>query len=445
MRCRVRSALSAFLLLGALAAAPAQAAQLFGDDFESGNLSHWSTVRTGATGTATVQSSVVRAGTYAARLAGTSASGSYAYARETFASPQTDLTAGGDFRVQTEGASGGNVPLIRLYDGAGTRLLSMYRQNQSADRLYVQHSGGYYSTSGNLPLNTWRALQVSVRVAGAQAGSVSVTVDGAVVYQTSVANLGTGGVVSAQIGNDTTQQTFDVAVDNFAASTTDSTATTPLPGACDPTVPAPSNADPGTTILADNFEINDFSLWTKVVQEGDAWAHVETDDVHSGGCAGRVHVTASSTSRANIVKTLPQPAREVWADGWFSIERQGADTKSNVPTFRFFSAGKRVLDVSRQNDSGSLFVRYPNTSGGLTITQTGATLALNRWYQLKIHAVPNGLNSAVEVWLDGTLVYRTTAATLQTSSIDSGQVGAEHVQQDGDFAVDDVVLKEVTG
>src|SRR5579884_3927002 len=78
---------------------------LFSSDFESGSFSGWSAVRTGGDGSATVQSRVVRSGTYAARLSESSSSGSFAYAREALSSPHMDLTASGDFWIAQEGAA----------------------------------------------------------------------------------------------------------------------------------------------------------------------------------------------------------------------------------------------------------------------------------------------------------------------------------------------------
>src|SRR5437763_15979236 len=51
---------------------------LFSDGFESGNLSAWSVVKTGADGVATVQSSVVRSGSFAAQFSETATAGSLA-------------------------------------------------------------------------------------------------------------------------------------------------------------------------------------------------------------------------------------------------------------------------------------------------------------------------------------------------------------------------------
>jgi hypothetical protein len=190
---------------------------LFSDGFESGNFSAWTTVLTGGDGSASVQSAIVKTGGFAAQLSETANTGSFAYARKALGSPQTDLRVTGDFRILTEGASGGNVPFFRLFDSAGTRMISLYRQNLSGDKVQVGYGGGNFVTTGRLPLNTWGNLELHVIVAGATS-TVEVRLDGALVYQSTSANLGTAGVATIQIGNDTARQTFTLVADNIVAS-----------------------------------------------------------------------------------------------------------------------------------------------------------------------------------------------------------------------------------
>ncbi|HEV2785353.1 MAG TPA: hypothetical protein VGV67_03105, partial [Solirubrobacteraceae bacterium] len=84
-------------LLACLAIAPsAHAATIFSDGFEAGSLSSWSSVRADGGGGAWVQSEVVRGGSYALRLSGTSSSSSYAYARRSLSAAQNELTVAGD-------------------------------------------------------------------------------------------------------------------------------------------------------------------------------------------------------------------------------------------------------------------------------------------------------------------------------------------------------------
>ena len=190
---------------------------LFGDGFESGDFAAWSLVKTGGDGTATVQSTTVKSGSFAAQLSETANTGSVAYVRKSLDSAQTDVHVSGDFRISQEGASGGNVPLFRLFDANGARIVSLYRQNLSADKIQVNYAGMHFVTAARLPLNTWANFEVRVIVAGAGVSTVQVRMDGIVVYESTSADLGTLGVRTLQIGNDTAKQTFTLAADDVRA------------------------------------------------------------------------------------------------------------------------------------------------------------------------------------------------------------------------------------
>jgi|GEM_PF-3730549 len=531
MKRRPTSIVASLVILLALAA-HADAAVLVDEGFEAGAFSAATSVSTAGDGVATVQSGVVRTGVGAARLSSTATTGSRSRVRWSLAPAKTTIVVEGDVRVLAEGGASANVPIVRLFDAAGTRLVNLYRQNLTGGKLYVNYNGGYFATAALLPLDTWRRIILRVVIAGA-ASTVEVSVDGSSVYRNTAASLGTSAISTLQFGNEISAQRFDIAVDDVKASdesadtpppappgdttapetTIDSgpsgtvssgsgtfafsgsevgsrfecrldagawaactspyslaglangshtfgvratdaagnTDTTPaervwtvaLPVICDPNAPPPTTSDPGTVVVADGFE-QGFGYWTQVVQEGDATVRIQDDVVHAGRCAARTSVTANTGSRGNFTKSLPVDTREVWADGWFNFEAQGVSASWNTPTFRFFSDGQRVLDVSRQNGSASLFVRYPNGSGGWTIISTGRSPALMQWYHLKIHVIANGSSSTVEVWLDDGLIFAATSATLGTSRLTLQMVGADHAQQEGVLVVDDLVVTTVT-
>jgi hypothetical protein len=187
---------------------------LFSDGFESGSFSSWTSVAMGTGGTATVQSSLRKTGTYAATFANAGAPTGYADSRKTLAGAPTNLTASGDFFVSTEGATGSNVPFLRLFTSSGTRLVSLYRQSQASNRIYVSYAGSYLLTTGVLPLNTWGRLSLRVVVNG-PSSTVEVKLNGSTVYLTSSASLGAAGIATVQIGNETAAQTFSVTADNI--------------------------------------------------------------------------------------------------------------------------------------------------------------------------------------------------------------------------------------
>jgi hypothetical protein len=526
---RLSRALVVFLVAATAAVSPmpgaAAAGTVFADGFESGSLSAWS-VRTSGSGTATVQTTRVRTGSYAVRLSSVASGNSYAYARGSLGGSGTEIVASASLYIEGEGAAGANVPLLRLFDAGGARLVSVYRQNGTANRVWVQHSGTYSVTTGTLGLGRWTRVDVRAVTAGAGGSTLEVTLDGALVYRTTTASLGTAGVATVQIGNETQDTAFLLYADDVSVTQPDTgTDTTPpdttiLTGpagtvalttasftfsateigstfecrldaaawaACAmpisysglaqgshsfsvratdpagntdqtpasrtwtvspttgcPTPTSPSTSDPGTVVVADGFEGGTLCQWTESTEQGDASVRIQTDDVYSGQAALRLHVTTKIwSSRANLIRSLPAGATEVWADGRFKVEREGADTGWNTPTFRLFSNGKRIFDVSRQNGDGNFFVRFPNGSGGWTIPSTGRRLSVGRWYNVKIHVVTTpGLGTA-EVWLDGSKVYFNSAVTFGTDRIEAAMVGAEHQNQDGDVTADNVVIKAV--
>ncbi len=613
---RPRTALLAALVTGLAVLwqpLPAAASPAFRDGFETGDFSAWA-VRTGGDGSATVQSTVTRTDSFAAHLAGSASSESHAHIRADLGVDQTDVTVSAQMQLAEEGGKGGSVPLYRLFDPDGNRLINLYRQNQNQNKLWIQHSGAFYSTTGRLPLGTWVDLELRVVTTGPEAGTVVAKLNGKEIYKLTKSTGALDGkrLAFLQLGNDVRGQAFqlyadevlvtsgadtvppDTSIDSapalitgsrnasftfssteanstfecslddvdFAACssptayssltdgqhtfrvratdaagntdassanhtwTVDTTDNTPpettidagpsgtvtatealfsfssskagstfecrltttqyepctspatytqlAPGeytfevratdqlgntdatpatrswsieastsGCDPNAPAPTNSDPGRVVVADNFESGDFRHWSKVTVQGDASVTVQGDNVVSGRCAGRVHVTTKVwDSRANFNKTLPRGTGEVWAEGQFNIESPGVDPGWNVPTFRFLTNGKRVLDVSRQNSDGNFFLRTPKPGGGWSYASLGR-LATQRWYRIKVHIVANENLSTVEVLLDGRKVYGSDVATLGVTTVDVAQVGAEHQNQEGTFAADDVIVKAI--
>lgn len=440
--------------------------QLFADGFETGDYSAWSTVQVGPSGTATVQSSTVRSGAFAASLSATTTAGSYAYARKQLPSAQLNLTAAGDFRILTEGASGANVPLIRLYNDVGTRVLSLYRQNASGSKLYVQHSGLYNTTTGVLPLDTWGNLVVKVRVAGTSS-SVEVRLNGTLIHQSSSASLGTGGIFRVQIGNDTTSQAFSLVADNITvddgsvpnptpspsgsagASASPSappsvapSASAPPPPSVGPSAPpsaAPSavpSSPPGGILIDDGFESGSLAAWTVRTGSGGV-AVIQSTTVRTGVRALRLAATTAGGSYSYVRQSLGGSRPAVAVEANVRLAAEGA-AGGNVPIFRLFdAAGTRVLNVYRQNaNQDRVYVVF----GGITYQTTGR-LPLATWSTIGVRGVVNGTAGTVEVWINGTTVFRSTAANLGTSGLATLQLGNDTKRQAFDLAIDDVIAR----
>jgi hypothetical protein len=258
------------------------------------------------------------------------------------------------------------------------------------------------------------------------------------VYETNIANNGLKPFASVNIGNEHANQVGDFFADKVRLGSFDVAAPT---NPCTSSTPAPTTADPGTTLVADNFETFDFSKWSAVGLSGDATATIQTATVKSPTCAAKLHVTANASSMANVSRNLPAETSDVYANGWFNVQAEGP-SGNNVPEFRFFSGTNRVVDVYRVNLTGQMYLRLPNGSGGYQYISLGRTMALNTWFTLNVHVVANGASSTVVVKIDGQSVLSRTV-DLGVSTLTKVQIGSEHLAQAGDLVFDDVVLKKV--
>jgi hypothetical protein len=239
----------AALVLASLASAgPASAATIFSDGFESGDFSAWSQTVTAGDGNATVQSAQVRTGLVAAQLSESATSGSKAYSRKTFSAVQ-DLTASGDFMVLQQGASGGNVPFFRFLDPTSARIVSLYRQNGTKGSIGLGYGGINYSTTGTLALSTWASISLHVITAGTSS-TVEVRLNGALIYQTTAASLGSAGTATVQIGNDTAAQAFAIVADTISLYSGAPSSPSPPVNGSPPTISG--TAQDGQTLTATN-------------------------------------------------------------------------------------------------------------------------------------------------------------------------------------------------
>lgn len=423
--------------------------QLFADGFETGDFSAWTTVQVGPSSNASVQAATVKSGSFAAALSATSTAGSYAYARKQLPSAKLDVIASGDFRVTGEGAAGGNVPLIRLYNSGGTRILSLYRQNASGSKLYVQHSGLYNTTTGVLPLDTWGRLSVKVHVNGTSS-SVEIRLNGALIHQSSSADLGGTGVLRLQIGNDTTTQAFSLFADNISVDDGNGPTPTPSPTASPTQAPTPTPTPTPTpsssvgptptpspvTILSDGFESGALTPWTVRTGTGGV-ANVQQTTVKSGVFAAHLSATTAGGSYSYIRQSLGPARTLLTSSADFRLAAEGA-SGGNVPLIRLFDAtGNRIINVYRQNaNANRLYVAF----GGVTY-QTSGLLPLNTWANVSVRAVVGGASGTVEVKVNGAVVYTNAAANLGAAGLTSIQLGNDTKKQAFDLFVDNVLIK----
>jgi hypothetical protein len=448
---------------------PAPTGTIFSDGFEGGTFGSWTSAQAGTGGTAAVQTTTKRSGSYAAGFSAVATTGSYGYARKNLGTAFGEVRVALSTDIASEGASGGNVPILRLYNASGTRILALYRQNLAGDKLYVQHSGAYNSTTGTLPLNTWRRFEVHVIVAGA-GSTVEIWADGTLIHRTLLANLGTSGVQTIQIGNDTSGQAFSAFIDDVVVTDgsavpsgtptpAPSASATPVPtgtatpaptgtatpaptGTPAPTATATPTSGPTATptgspgaYLRDGFESGGLAAWS-VKTGGGGGVTVSTSPVKTGTYAARLSATTAGGSYAYARASLGSARLSVTADMAVRVATEGA-SGANVPLLRLYdSAGTRMITVYRQNlASNRVYVSY----GGVNYLTSGQ-LPLGTWAQLRVRVIVNGNSSTVDVYLDGTRVHASTTAALGTAGILSAQLGNDTRRQAFSIVVDDVVI-----
>ncbi|MFE4228226.1 hypothetical protein ACFRJ8_10115 [Arthrobacter sp. NPDC056886] len=211
--------------------------------------------------------------------------------------------------------------------------------------------------------------------------------------------------------------------------------------ACVPSTAALTDPYPGIQAAASSFEsgtLDGFGVTTA----GTGNASVSTGPSRSGSCAARLHTTAAPGSIARLTVGLAPGNTEAYADGWFNIAAEGM-AGNNVPYFRFFSGGVRVLDVFRQNISHELVLRT-SSPAGFAYTTLRRDVPTDSWHRLVMHVVPNGPQTTVQIWWDGRSVY-TGTVSISATTLDTVQLGSEHDQQMADIYIDDVTVNSGTG
>ena len=211
--------------------------------------------------------------------------------------------------------------------------------------------------------------------------------------------------------------------------------------ACVPSTTPIADPFPGIVAAASNFESGTLDGFD-VSMSGTGSASASTGLSHSGNCAALLHTTAAPGSMARLTVGLTRGATEAYADGWFNIAAEGM-AGNNVPYFRFFSRGVRVMDVFRQNVSHELVLRT-SSPAGFAYTTLRRDVPTDSWHRLVMHVVPNGPGTSVQIWWDDRSVYVGTVS-ISATTVDTVQLGSEHDQQMADIYIDDVIVNSGTG
>jgi hypothetical protein len=193
----------------------APGAAWFSDGFENGSLDSMTSVKTGPDSAARVESDDPRSGLREANLVAGTADGAFAYGRWTLPSPQASLAVDMEIQVADDGPAGGNVPLLRLFDTTGDRLVNIYRQNGGDGRIWVATGSARVPTDGRLNLQTWTHISVVIDASGgANNATISVAMDGQPIVQAAIPAIDGPVISTVQVGNDTKNQPFSIDLDD---------------------------------------------------------------------------------------------------------------------------------------------------------------------------------------------------------------------------------------
>jgi chitodextrinase len=193
---------------------------VFADDFETGDLSRWSTVN----GIATEQDNVF-AGSFAARAASSGATAASSTA--IFAKTVPSLEARVEFNLESQGAN--SVTLLRFRTGTAASLVSVFVS--STGKLGIRNDAvspaSTITSTIAVAFGVWHLLQLHATV-GDPSSRVDVFLDGNEIPALSgPTTLGTSPIGRLELGESATNRTFSVAFDNLIADTTFSGDTTP--------------------------------------------------------------------------------------------------------------------------------------------------------------------------------------------------------------------------
>jgi hypothetical protein len=211
---------------------------------------------------------------------------------------------------------------------------------------------------------------------------------------------------------------------------------------CAPSTARPTNGFPGKVVAASNFESGNLKGF-KVTTRGNGTVTVDSGRAHSGACAAFLHTTTANNSVAYMQAVLPgKKTTEVYADGRFNITKGGV-AGNNVPFFRFFNGGERVLDLFRDNATGAVVLRVTAPDGTFGYTTLVPYAALGAWHHVAMHVAANGTATGVQVWFDEQSVHASNSVRTGAKSLTAVQLGAEHDTQMGNTYADDVIVKAV--
>jgi chitodextrinase len=326
---------------------------IFHDDFETGNLSQWTTVSG-----LVAQSDVVDGGTWAARATSTGVGASAVKALD---AATGELYYRLRFNIISRSA---NVNLCRFRTASGTALLTTFVSSTGKLGYRNDTTGVSTTSSTGVSNTTWHELQVHALVNGA-ASQVDVYLDGVKVPGLSnVESLGTSPLGKLELGDPSASRTFDVAFDNVivSASFVADTVAPSAPTGLTATMASGTEIDLAWSAASDDVGVTGYRIY----RDGDAIGEVDgatTTYADTGlapatsysytvkaydaaGHGSNASNTATTTSGDTIVPNAPT-ALTAKAGSGASVDLSWTAATDNVGVtgYQIFRNGSKIADT----------------------------------------------------------------------------------------------------
>jgi hypothetical protein len=417
---------------------------VFSDDFETGDLSRW----TSPTGLSVEQATGFNGSPTLVARANT-ATADPSYARQTISDTQADLYASMRVKIVSQDRAS-TVSLLKFRTASDDSLLTLAVDGSGRLGAHNDVIGAGRTSSQTVSPGEWHVIQAHIRVdtANPAAGMLEIWYDGTLLADLSMAqDFGATPVGRFQLGEHASGQIYHFVFDDIVLDTsyigtspaaaptltatpelTLSETPTVRPPAT-PTTPATSTA-PGTGVFNDDFESGDLSHWTSVI----GTLGVQQQEVASGTWAARA---TSNRAPAYASKTLD--AAQV--DLYYRIK-----FKLLSPLLSSLYLGKIRTETNASilglYISGSGKLSYRNDAGEVTRTSS-QVVSPGQWHEVQLHVRVNHAEPSagqVEVWYDGLPVAELNRTEdLGTAPIGRLQLGENSADRTFDIAFDDIL------
>jgi hypothetical protein len=426
-----------------LATSTTPGAVVFNDDFETGDLSRW----TSPTGL-TVEQAIGFSGSPTLVARANTATADPSYARQTISDTQADLFASMRVKIVSQDRAS-TVSLLKFRTASDDSILTLAVDGSGRLGVHNDVMGAGHTSSQTVTPGEWHEIQAHIRVdaANTAAGMLEIWYDGKLLPDLSMAqDFGTSPVGRFQLGEHAPGQIYDFVFDDIVLDTSyieTSPTASPTPTATPelissktptaelPATPTPAaSTTPGTVVFSDGFESGDLSRWTSVI----GTLGVQQQEVGSGTWAARA---TSNSAPAYASKDLDASETDLYYRIKFKLL---APPQSSL-----------YLGKVRTNTNDSILGLYIAASGKLSyrndagqVTRTSSQrVSPGQWHEVQVHVQVNHAEPGagqVQVWYDGTPVAELSRTEdLGTAPIGRLQLGENSAERTFDIAFDDVV------